>query len=360
MKRKRRIILITVFLSAILFSCTKTGFVNNTSLKESINQSALNLNNAVSTIASTKAYGILTVNDATAKSATADATFKVYITLDSIKGIYDYHPLTKNKWGIPFRDSFGMPITRFFTKTADDSKMIVNMPLSKVQRPRFLWNWVKSDSTLVNNFQIAVSDYHNDYNSFWDFDYLLKSEISIESVVAGELNINYVKSPSLGTTYASEYAFADGYTADYKYQSGDTTNSSFAISKAGAVLYEEQLITVKNDTARFGRERQYILTIGNVQITRKSGTKAVSVSLNGVVQPNAVVAIVDQAADPEASVCKKRDVQITFEDGTVTTVSTLIGNSIDNIKTLFDSLHSVYFAAEVVDLIAYDIYYQKH
>jgi hypothetical protein len=360
MKSKGRYILIIVFLSAALFSCTKTGFVNNTSLKESINQSALSLNNAVASISSSKAYSILTVNAATAKSATVDSTFKVYIILDSIKGIYNYHPLTKNKWGIPFRDRFGMPIMRYFSKTADDSKMIVNMPLSKVQRPTFLWNWIKSDSALVNNFQIAVSDYHNDYNSFWDFDYLLKSEISIDSVVAGELNIDYVKSPSLGTTYASEYAFANGYTADYKYKSGDTTNSSFAISKAGAVLYEEQLLTVKVDTAWFGREHLYILTIGNVQITRKSGSKTVTVSLNGVVQPNAVVTIVDQAADPEASVCKKRDVQITFEDGTVTTVSTLIGNSIADIKTLFDSLHSVYFAAEVVDQIAYDIYYQKH
>lgn len=136
--------------------------------------------------------------------------------------------------------------------------------------------------------------------------------------------------------------------------------SSFAILSDANVLYEEKLLTVKNDTARFGREHQYILTIGNVQISRKSGTKTVEVSVNGVLQPNAVVAIVDQAADSEASVCKKRDVQITFEDGTTTTVSALIGKSIDNIKTLFNSLHSVYFAAYIVDWIAYDIYYQRN
>jgi hypothetical protein len=126
------------------------------------------------------------------------------------------------------------------------------------------------------------------------------------------------------------------------------------------VLYEEKLLTVRKDTARFGREHQYILTIGNVQIARKSGTKSVVVSVDGVVQPNAVVAIVDQETDSEASVCKKRDIQITFEDGTITTVSALIGKSIDNIKTLFDSLHSVYFAAYIVDWIAYDIYYQRN
>jgi hypothetical protein len=59
----------------------------------------------------------------------------------------------------------------------------------------------------------------------------------------------------------------------------------------------------------------------------------------------AVVEIVDHETDPEATVCKKRDIRITFDDGTSTTVSTLIGESIADIKTLFDSLHNVYFAA---------------
>jgi hypothetical protein len=78
-------------------------------------------------------------------------------------------------------------------------------------------------------------------------------------------------------------------------------------------------------------------------------------------QANAVVKVVDNAStDPEVSVLKKRDIQITFDDGTTTTVSTLIGNSVTNIKTLYDSLHSVYFAAGIVDWIAYDIYYHRN
>jgi hypothetical protein len=354
MKRQGTIILITVFLSAIIFSCTKTNFVDNASLKESINQSAMDLNNAVTAISATKAYSILTVNDGSVKSATGEDTpYRVYITLDSVKGIYNYHPVTrKNRWGIS--------LLRYFTKTTDDSKMIVRMPLKKVEHPRSLRQYALSDSSLTNNFEIAVSDYHNNYNNYHDFDYLLASEISIDNTVAGQLNINYFKSPSLGITYASQYAFTDSYTADYKYQSGDTTVSSFAISKAGTILYEEKRLTIKNDTLWFGREHQYILTIGNVTITRKSGTRDVTVSVDGVEQPNAIVEIVDNDSDTEASVCKKRDVQITFEDGTITTISALIGNSVENIKTLFDSLHEVYFAAYIVDWIAYDIYYQRN
>jgi hypothetical protein len=237
--------------------------------------------------------------------------------------------------------------------------MIVNMPLKKVQDPMSLRRYVPSDSTLTNNFSIAVSDYHNNYNSYWDYDYLLKSEISIDNVVAGDLNIKSIVSPTNGIQYASQYVFSGSYTAQYAYNSGDTTVSSFTILSGTNVLYQEKLTTLKVDTGRFGRERQYILTIGNVQIARNSVSKTVTVSVDGVLQPNATVTIVDQASDQEASVVKKRDIQITFEDGTTTTVSDLIGKSIDNIKTLFDSLHSVYFAAYVVDWIAYDIYYDR-
>ncbi|HEY5469570.1 MAG TPA: hypothetical protein VIK07_03535 [Bacteroidales bacterium] len=355
MKRKCNIILITVFLGATLGSCTKNiSTADNTSLKQSINQSALNLNNAMSTISASKAYSILTVSDGISKSlSSTDAQYKVYITLDTVKGIFNYKPATK-------KDKWGMSLMRYFTKTADDSKMIVNMPLSKVLKPRLLREYKPADSTLTNNFMISVSDYHNNYNNYHDFDYILASEISVDNVVTGNLNIKSAISPALGINYSSQFAFAGSYTVDYKYESGDTTVSSFTITGDNKVLYEEKLLTVKTDTCRFGREHQYILTIGDVQIIRKSGTKDVSVSVNGVLQLNAVVTIVDKEADSEASVCKKRDIQITFDDGTTTTVSALIGNSVANIKTLFDSLHSVYFAAYVVDWIAYDIYYQRN
>ena len=355
MKTQSRIILVTVFLSALLWGCTKdTGFENSSSLKQSINQSALNLNTAMTAIGSTKAYSILTINDGTMKSASiTDALYKVYITLDTVKGVYDYKP-------VPKPDRWGWSLIKFFNKTADNSNMIVRMPLKKVTNPRSLRQYVPADSTLSNNFSIAVSGYHNNYNSYHDFDYILASEISIDNVIAGNLNIDYLVSPTLGIKYASQFAFTGSYTADYKYESGDTTVSSFTITGDNKALYEEKRLTIKTDTGRFGREHQYILTIGNVQIVRKSGTKTVEVSVNGVLQPDAVVAIIDKEVDPEASVCKKRDIQITFEDGTTTTVSALIGQSIDNIKTLFDSLHSVYFAAYIVDWIAYDIYYKRN
>lgn len=358
MKKIVRLSLIGTLFISLLWGCSKNdsmtgGIPGNLSLKQSLNQSALNLNSVLSQISSTPAFGILTETGGGAKAATfADSVYKVNITLDLIKGVYDYKPSVKP-------DKRGFPVLHFFNKTADNSQMIVRMPLQKVQNPWTLRFFSPADSTLKNNFSIAVSDYHNNYNNYWDFDYLLASAITVDNVETGKLNIQSTVNPASGIHYASQFAFTGSYTAQYKYASGDTTVSSFGISGSGKILYEEKLLTIRNDTARFGREFQYILTIGNVQIMKSSLTGTVQISVNGVVQPKASVKIVDAAADSEPSVVKKRDIQITFEDGTVTTISALIGNSITNISSLYSSLHQVYFAANIVDWIAYDIFYQR-
>jgi hypothetical protein len=355
MKKQIRIILVTALFASILAGCTKKdGLLDSASLKQAVNQSAAELNRAMDKIVTTQAYSILTVSDPGLKSAEiTDSIYRVYIPLDLIKGVYDYKP-------VPMTDRWGFSLIRYFNKSADNSKMIVKMPLKKVKNPMSLRHYSPADTSLKNNFAIAVSDYHNNYNSYWDYDYLLSSQISINDTVAGELYIMTNISPANGTDYTSQYSFAGSYTARYKYLSGDTTVSSFTIFNGNNILYEEKLLRIKNDTARFHGEHQYILTIGNVQIIRKSGTEGVQIAVDGVIQPGAVVTIVDNESDNEASVCKKREVQITFEDGTVTTISELIGNSVDNIRNLYSSLHKVYFAASIVDWIAYDIYYHRN
>jgi len=221
-----------------------------------------------------------------------------------------------------------------------------------------LREYVASDSTQTNNFTMSVTNYYNNYNSYRDYDYVNVADISIDKVKAGSLNIKSLVNPTTGTQYASSFAFSNGYTAKYAYASGDTTVSSFAIVKASTTLFEEKLLTIKTDTARFGRESQYILTIGDVKLVRNSNHTS-QVYVKNVLQPKAVVAMVDVAPTTEPSICHKREIQITFEDGTVATISSLISKSITDITTLFTSLHDVYFAAYVVDWIGYDIYYKR-
>jgi len=355
MKKQVRLLL-TISLIAVFFGgCSRnSGLMDSSSLKLVINQNAMNLNKAVDKITSTQAFSILTVSDGTLKSESIiDSVYRVYIGLDQISGIYEYKPV--NAW-----DRWGFSLIRYFKRTADNSQMIVKMPLKKVKNPMSLRHYSPADSTLANNFRIAVSDYYNNYNSYWDYEYLLDSKISIDNTEAGSLYMKSLVSPVTGRHYASQYTFAGGYKADYKFDSGDTTVYSFALMEGTNTLYGEKRITVKNDTARFGREHQYILTIGNVQIIRNSASHSVQIAVNGVIQPNAVVTVIDNEDEQEASCTHKREVQITFEDGTTTTISALIDSSVEDIRTIFSSLHQVYFAASIVDWIAYDIYYHRN
>ena len=355
MKKQVRLLMTITLLTSFFWGCTKDdGLLDSSSLKLVMNQSALKLNEAVADITSTQAYNILTVSDGTLKSASiTDSVYRVYIGLDKIKGVYEYKPVTE--W-----DRWGFSLIKYFKRTADNDQMIVKMPLKKVKNPMSLRHYSPQDSLLANNFSIAVSDYYNNYNSYWDYEYLLDSKISIDDTEAGSLYIKSFVSPLKGRHYISQYAFSGGYTANYEFDSGDTTIYRFAIMDGTDVLYKEERFTIKNDTARFGREHQYILTIGDVQIIRISGNHSVQVAVNGVVQPNAVVTIVDREDEQEASVTNKREIQVTFEDGTTTTISALIDNSVEGIRTIFRSLHQVYFAASIVDWIAYDIYYHRN
>ncbi len=343
------------FLMGILvWSCSKTDTGSTpTAFKEAITVSSQNLNNAMTDIATSQAFQLLSVSSSSGDMMKSGTVYSANIPLDLVKGVYDYKALKTS-------ESKYSPLIRFFTKSADPARMVVNMPLAKMKNPHVLREYLKSDSTLTNNFSISVSDYHNNYNSYRDYDYVNVAAITIDNAAAGSLNIKSVVSPTLGTKYASQFAFSNDYTAKYQYSSGDTIVSGFSILKAASVLYEEKLLTIKNDTARFGREHQYILTIGNVKMVRKSAS-AVEVYVNGVLQPKAVVKVIDneEKEDTEHSICKKRDLQITFEDGTTSTVSDLVGKSIADITTLFTSLHQVYFAAYVVDWIGYDIYYKR-
>jgi len=161
MKNQGRIFLFAALLGAGLVSCNKNDQVNQLSLKEAVNQGSQNLNTAMEDISSTRAYTIFTMNDGTLKSGTTtDPLYRVYIPLEKIKGVFDYKP-------VPRIDRHGMSIIQFFNQTADNSQMIVRMPLSKVTNPRSLRHYSAADSALTNNFTIAVSDYHNNYNSFW-------------------------------------------------------------------------------------------------------------------------------------------------------------------------------------------------
>lgn len=344
-------LLILIIVSNLLLGCAKnTTDTGPVSLKSAVLSSTQNLNKAVSEIKSAKAFELLSVSSADAlKAATV---YSANIGLDLVKGQYDYKALNTSGGN-------KQPLIRFFTKT-DNSKIVVNMPTSKLKNPRTLRSYQASDATLANNFSISVSEYHNNYNNYRDFDYVNVADITVDNVKAGSLNIKSFKSPDLGKDYASSFTFENGYTAKYIYKTGEPTTSSFTILNGTAVLYQEEVLTTRDETTEFGHERQYNLTVGDVKIVRKSD-KTVEIYVKGTLQPTATVKVIDDDENEgeEHSVCHKRDLLITYEDGTTAKLSALIGQSVTDISTLFTSLHDVYFAAYVVDWLAYDIYYKR-
>lgn len=341
-----------ILLILVAWSCSKTETATSpTALKDALSSSTQNLNTAMTDIVSSQAFQLLSVSSSGMSTMKSGTVYSANIPLDLVKGVYDYKALKTN-------ESKNYALIKFFTKTTDASKMIVNMPLAKLKDPRVLREYLKSDSTLTNNFTMTVSDYHNNYNSYSDYDYLNVADITIDKASAGSLNIKSLVNPTTGVQYASQFAFASGYTAKYAYTSGDTIKSSFTLLKASSVLYKEELLSTKNDTAHFGRENQYSLTIGDVKLLRKPD-HTTQVYVKNVLQPKATVTMVDKESTTEPSVCHKREIQITFEDGTTSTISALIGSTISDLSTLFTSLHNVYFAAYVVDWLGYDIYYKR-
>lgn len=78
--------------------------------------------------------------------------------------------------------------------------------------------------------------------------------------------------------------------------------------------------------------------------------------MNGVLQNKAGARITDSATNTNGTITHGRDIQITFNDGTTTTLSTLLKPSYTVMDSLVNSLQNMYFATNVLDYIAFSIY----
>jgi len=80
-----------------------------------------------------------------------------------------------------------------------------------------------------------------------------------------------------------------------------------------------------------------------------------------VLQTNAKVEVIVYAQDETNTgiAQQKRDVKITFDDGTSTTIRELKAGTIVDMAVIFKSVRQAGFATEIVDRIAANIYWQK-
>ena len=343
---KRPIIFLFVAAVAILWSCSKIDR-ENLNLKQSLDRNINELNSALNVISSSAGYELLSGSTPSLKSETE---YRDSITLDLVSGIYNFSPY-------PYRHhDFFIPY-RLFKKTGESDSMIVHMPQKLAFRPYCLHNMDSRDSLLKKDFVITAYDYHYLYSWYYKYDYKLAADLTLDNQPMGTIDVVSTRNSDTGKSYSSSYTFEEGYEINVVFQSGDTTESSFSLmNEDGDILMKEATLWISNDSHK--REKQYILSIGNIDIKRGSGIDSIQVYLDGVLQQTAGAKIVDDP-DSDGSVCHHRDILLTFDDGTTVKLSELLDPVKETLKTLVDSLHSMKFASNVVDYIAISIYYHS-
>lgn len=348
---KKQIVLVTVAAALLAWGCTKTEPVFT--LKQSFEKGVADVNNAVSSISATKGYALMTVtNDpvTTGMALNTTTSYRDSITLKLVAGVYDFQPspLMWNRMFFPHR---------LFKKTGTSNMLIVNLPEKLAFQPRYMHHLNFADSLLTNNFTISASDYHLYYNWWNNFDYKLTADFTLDSNPLGSLDVSTTAATYHNTAYSAGYTFTDGYTITTAWNTGDTSETSFTLKKDNDILLKETREFIRTD--HHAGERQYTLTIGNVDIKKMTGVDSIQVYLNGVLQKKAAAYITD-TSDTTGTIFHKRDILLTFDDGTTAKLSEMIDPALTALRNLVDSLRSMNFAKNIVDYIALSIYYNSH
>jgi hypothetical protein len=347
---KKSILSIIAIIGLIFSGCTKVDTIRT--LKQSLQENTSALNNAAASIASTNGYQLITVTSGDMGKSAIGYTDS--IKLDLIAGVYDYAPDT-----LFFPRMSCIPY-RLFKKSGTSDKMIVNMPQKVIFHPKYLFGFYHAPDSAYNhnNFTITANDYHNYYTWADHFDYKLAAGFTLNNENLGSLDIASKANRFTDRSYSSRFTFAEGYNIDIEFASGDTTTTSFALSDNKGVLLKETNIFSGSQFHRKG-EHKYVLSIGNIDVVKSTGIDSIQVFLDGVLQKTAAAKIIDSTAST-GSICHHRDLQLTFDDGTTVNVSDLIKPGMTTLRSLVDSMSNMYFAKNIVDFIAYNIYYHQY
>jgi hypothetical protein len=353
---KKIIVAMTVGIALIAWSCSKVDTANG-GLRQSVEKGVADISHAVSTISGTPGYQLLTVSDNVAKS---DFAFNDTINMKMVAGVYDFQPDTVMR----FHD---FSPYRLFKKTGDNENMVVNLPEMLVMHPRHLLFFDMKDTVYPNNFTITATDYHLYFNWWHNYEYKLTAGLSLNNANAGSMDVSSTSTSEHSNAYSSSYTFKEGYHIATVWQDGDTATSSFYLTQSSDTLFKETSTFIWSynhegmDKMHHGHdaERLYDLTIGNVEVKKAAGIDSIQVFVGGVLQGHAAQIVTDQS-DTTASVCHKRDVILTYDDGTTAKLSELMAPIKEQLKTLRESLRSMYFSKHIVDYIAYSIYFESH
>jgi hypothetical protein len=278
--------------------------------------------------------------------------------MSDVAGIWDFQPDTVYR----FMDFYPY---KLFLRTGESEKMVINLPERMVFHPKHLHFYEPLDTVYPNNFTITATDYHIYINWFHNYEYKLTAGLTLNDENAGSMDVSTTAKSEHCISNTSKFNFTGGYSASAMWQDGDTATSSFSLAKDNDTLFKESNVFIRQDDDHMQMynhmkaERQYDLIIGAVEIKKSFGIDSIQVFVGGVLQQNAAEIITDDS-DTSGSVCHNRDILLTFDDGTTAKLSDLIDPVREQLKTLRDSLHNMYFAKHIVDYIALSIYFDGH
>jgi hypothetical protein len=343
---KKNVIAIVVIMGAVAWSCQKSDTGNN-GLKQSVENGVASINNAVNKISGTPGYQLLSLNDISARS---DMSFADTITLADVAGIYDFQPDTVMR--MHMFNTF-----RLFKKTGVSDNMVVNLPEQMIMHPRHMEYYEPLDTVYPNNFTITATDYHIYLNWWHSFEYKLTAGMTLNGNNAGNMDVFATAHSEHSNAYHSKYNFNDGYSIGSTWQDGDTATSSFFLAKDNDTLFMEKNMFVRQYYHK--AEKYYDLTIGAVELKKSANVDSLQVFVGGVMQQHAAE-IITNDSDTTGSVCHKRDILLTFDDGTTEKLSVMLAPVKDQLKSLQQSLHDMFFARRIVDYITSSIFYEDH
>lgn len=365
MKRNMLAIGTLLFFVTALFSCSDSSDnspENDLTLEQSLTEKTTTLGTAVSEITNSKGYEILTLSDSDTKTTSEDqeedTKFSATITLDDIKGIYEYSATISDD-----STELKTAYNNRFEKTGDSDSFVVKLPKEKATSPLSLYLEEEGDSALVNDFVITTTQYNYSFTNGYEFDYLLNSSIEVEGEAAGELFVDWSISEDLNYEYESKYTFTSDYSVGIEFQYGDTIQYAYNLKEGDDILFKEALSYYKGDeeNARF---YEYSLTIGLIEIVKSSNSDSYLVYRDGVLEEGAIVEVVSDTneSDDDAHVfCRKGlDLQITFADESVVILSELLGDdTLDKMTEIFGSMYDMYFVNHVINKVAHQAYYMN-
>ncbi|WP_372641230.1 hypothetical protein [Ancylomarina sp.] len=342
--------------SAALWSCSEDSDNNleeDLSLVQLMEVKANALTDAVVNISESKGFEIITVDDDASLKSGDDSRYAMSITLNDIRGIYDYKKGVTEQQGTT---KYGY--LRVFDKVDDSDSFILRLPKEKAMHPWKLY--VDEDAEYVNDFVITTNEYNYTYSGGMQFDYLLKSEIDIQDEKAGELFVDWSISENQNFEYASTFTFVDDYSVGVEFGLGEMFSYEFNLMKGDGILFREEVeITKSDDTDK--RELKYSLELGNIKIIWNSESENYMVYRNDEFQEGAKIQITHNYESDDANVafCRKgRDIKITFEDGTSIQLSELLSEgTLVLMDEIFSSMHDMKFVKHIVDKVAREVYY---